>query len=202
MLNSMICIWTRLPRLWSTSAEGACVFREPRSERSYRVDHAESNPSRVRSFCHQHRYYPDHCNDLDKDDEMPFSDYIISVKLPRGFKPPIDMEPYDGSSDQQEHMDVFKFRMTLAGVSDPMRCRAFPIMLKKAALKCFNSLPSRSISKFSDLQFRFLAHFTTRRFKPKLVTSFLGLSQKQGEPLRDFLEWFNVKTLLVKELET
>ena len=60
----------------------------------------------------------------------------------------------------------------------------------------------RSICKFSDLQSRFLAHFTTRRFKPKPVTSLLGLSQWQGEPLRDFLERFNIETLLVEELET
>ena len=71
---------------------------------------------------------------------MPFSDYIMSVKLPRGFKPPTDMEPYDGSSDPQEHMDAFKSRMALAEASDPVRYRAFPITLKKAALKWFNSL--------------------------------------------------------------
>ena len=30
----------------------------------------------------------------------------------------------------------------------------------------------------------------------------MGLSQLQGETLRDFLELFNVKTLLIEELET
>ena len=74
--------------------------------------------------------------------------------------------------------------------------------MKKAALKWFNSLPSISICKFSDLQSCFLAHFTTRKFKPKLVTSLLGLSQQQGEPLWDFLERFNAETMLVEELET
>ena len=72
----------------------------------------------------------------------------------------------------------------------------------KVAFKWFNSLPSGSIYTFSDLQSRFLAHFTTRRFKAKPVTSLLGLSQRQGEPLRDFLEMFNAETLLVEELET
>ena len=126
----------------------------------------------------------------------------MSVKLPRGFKPPTDMEPYDGSSDPQEHINVFKSRMVLAGASDLVRCWVFSITLKKAALKWFNSLPSRSIYKFLDLQSRFLAHFTTCRFKPKLVTSLLGLSERQGEPLWDFLERFNAETLLVEELET
>ena len=99
---------------------------------------------------------------MDDDDEMPFSDYIMSVKLPRGFKPLTDMKPYDWSSNSQEHMDAFKSKMALAGASDPVRCRVFSIMLKKATLKWFNYLPSRSINKFSDLQSRFPAHFITQ----------------------------------------
>ena len=110
------------------------------------------------------------------DDEMPFVDYVMSVKLPKGFKPPTDMEPYDGSTDPQEHMDAFKSRMALAGASNLVRCRAFPITLKKVALKWLNSFPLRSINKCSDLQSCFLAHVTAQRFKPKPVTSLLGLS--------------------------
>ena len=69
--------------------------REPRSEYSHRIENTEFRPSQVRSFDHQPRYH----DDVDNDDEMPFSDYIMSVKLPRGLKPPTDMEPYNGSSD-------------------------------------------------------------------------------------------------------
>ena len=126
----------------------------------------------------------------------------MGVKLPSRFKPLTDIESYDGSINPQEHMDTFKFRMALVKASDPIRCRAFPITLKKAALKWFNSLPPRSINKFSDLQSQFLAHFKTRRFELKLVTSLLGLFQRQRESLRDFLERFNMETLLVEELET
>ena len=75
-------------------------------------------------------------------------------------------------------------------------------MLKKATLKWFNSLPSRSINKFLDLQSHILTYFTTRLFKPKPVTSLLGLFQRQGELLWDFLERFNAEILLVEELET
>ena len=99
----------------------------------------------------------------------------MGAQPPKGFKPPSDMEPYDGSSDPYEHIDAFKSRMALAGVSDPIKCRAFPITLKKAVLKWFNLLPSRSINRFSDLSSLFLAHFTTKKFKPKPVSSLLGL---------------------------
>ena len=121
--------------------------REPWSEYSHHVQHADFHHSQVRNF-DQPRHNPSH--DVE-DDEMPFLEYIMSMKLSRGFKPPTDMEPYDGSFDPQEHMDTFKSKMALAGASDPVRCRAFPITLKKAALKWYNSLPSRSICKFSDL---------------------------------------------------
>ena len=93
--------------------------REPSSEYSHHVQHADSHPSRVRNY-EQPRHYLSH-EDVD-DDEMPFSDYIISANLRRGFKPLTDMEPYDGSSDPQEHVDAFKSRMALARASDPVRC--------------------------------------------------------------------------------
>ena len=79
---------------------------EPQREYSHHVQHAKSHPSRVRNF-DQPRHYPSHDAD---DDEMHFSEYTMSVNLPKGFKPPTDMEPYDGSFDPQEHMDAFKSR--------------------------------------------------------------------------------------------
>lgn len=30
---------------------------------------------------------------------MPFSDYIMGVSIPKGFKPTSNMEPYDRSTD-------------------------------------------------------------------------------------------------------
>ena len=99
-------------------------------------------------------------------------------------------------------MDTFKSRMALAGVSDPVKCRAFPITLKKVFLKWFNSLPPRSINRFSDLVLIFLAHFTTKRFKPKPSSSLLNWHQCQNESLWDFLERYNAETLLVSKVQT
>ena len=69
----------------------------------------------------------------------PTTSWVLSPQ--RDLSPSSNMEPYDGSFDHQEHKDAFKSRMALAGVSDLVKCRAFPITLKKAALKWFNSLP-------------------------------------------------------------
>ena len=133
---------------------------------------------------------------------MPFSNYIMSIQPPKPFKPPTDMDPYDGSTDPQEHLDAFKSRMVLTGASDPIKCRAFPIMMKKAALKWFNSLARRSINRFSNLSSIFLAYFTARKFKLKMISSLLRISQWQGESLQDFLERYNAKMLLVEESQT
>ena len=92
---------------------------------------------------------------------MPFSNYIIGIQLPKGFNPPFDLVPYDGSTEPQEHIDTFKSRMALAGASDPNKCLAFPITLKKVALNWFNSLPLRFVKRFFDLSSLFLTHFKT-----------------------------------------
>ena len=58
----------------------------------------------------------------------------MSVPLPQGFKHPTDMELYDGTMDPQDHLDSFRSRMCLDGVSNPVKCRAFPATLRKVAL--------------------------------------------------------------------
>ena len=64
---------------------------------------------------------------------------------PKSFQALVRHEALQQRTDPQEHMDAFKLRMALAGVLDPVKCQAFPITLKKATLKWFNSLPPRSI---------------------------------------------------------
>ncbi|MED6164430.1 hypothetical protein PIB30_089999 [Stylosanthes scabra] len=43
----------------------------------------------------------------------PFALAILSEELPKKFKYPTDMEPYDGSSDLKHHLDAFDNRMVL-----------------------------------------------------------------------------------------
>ena len=87
---------------------------------------------------------------------------------PKKVQAPTNLESYEGSMVPQEHMDAFKYRMTLARASDLIKFRAFPITLKKMALKWFNSLPLRSINKFSDLASQFLAIFHYYKVQAKI----------------------------------
>ncbi|MED6205544.1 hypothetical protein PIB30_018531, partial [Stylosanthes scabra] len=81
----------------------------------------------------------------------PFSIAILSKELPKKFKYPTNMEPYDGSSDPKHHLDAFDNRMVFLNASDTTKCKAFSVTFKKDALTWFNSLAPRSIKNFSDL---------------------------------------------------
>ena len=98
------------------------------------------------------------------------------------------MEAYEGNTDPQEYLDAFRTRMTLVGAFDPIKCPAFPITLKKSDLKWFNSFSLKLIMKFFDILSWFLAHFITRKFKPKPTSSLLGFFQCQKESLQDYLK--------------
>ncbi|MED6160816.1 hypothetical protein PIB30_054859 [Stylosanthes scabra] len=83
--------------------------------------------------------------------KQPFSLAILWEELPEKFKYPVDMEPYDGTSDPKHHLDVFDNRMVLLNASDVVKCKAFTVTLKKDVLTWFNSLSPGSIKSFSEL---------------------------------------------------
>ncbi|MED6194589.1 hypothetical protein PIB30_029967 [Stylosanthes scabra] len=64
----------------------------------------------------------------------PFSLTILSEELPKKFKYPVDMEPYDGTSDPKHHLDVFDNRIVLLNALDAVKCKAFTVTLKKDTL--------------------------------------------------------------------
>ncbi|XP_072054907.1 uncharacterized protein [Arachis hypogaea] len=129
----------------------------------------------------------------------PFTEGILRAKLPRGFDKPTDMK-YDGTKDPQEHLTAFEARMNLEGASDAVRCRAFPVTLAGPAIKWFNALPNGSITSFHDITRKFIAQFTTRITKAKHPISLLGVTQKQEESTRKYLDRFNDECLTIDGL--
>ncbi|MED6148630.1 hypothetical protein PIB30_054848 [Stylosanthes scabra] len=65
----------------------------------------------------------------------PFSLAILSEELPKKFKYPTDMEPYDGSSDPKHHLDAFDNMMVLLNALDatklPKTCLNLYSIVKK-----------------------------------------------------------------------
>ncbi|RYR34843.1 hypothetical protein Ahy_A10g049885 [Arachis hypogaea] len=129
----------------------------------------------------------------------PFTERILRAKLPKGFDKPTDMK-YDRTKDPQEHLTAFEARMNLEGAADAVRCRAFPITLAGPAIKWFNALPNGSIANFHDIARKFMAQFTTRITKAKHPISLLGVTQKQEESTRKYLDRFNDECLTVDGL--
>ncbi|XP_052109199.1 uncharacterized protein LOC107460736 [Arachis duranensis] len=129
----------------------------------------------------------------------PFHRSILEVRLPKHFDKPTDMR-YDGTQDPLEHLTAFEARMNLEGVGDEVRCRAFPVTLAGPAIRWFNGLPQGSIYGFSDISHAFLAQFTTRIAKAKHPINLLGITQRQGEPTRKYLDRFNDECLEIDGL--
>ncbi|XP_025661291.1 uncharacterized protein [Arachis hypogaea] len=107
---------------------------------------------------------------------------------------------YDGTKDPQEHLTAFESRMNLEGATDAVRCRAFPVTLAGPAIKWFNALPNGSITGFHDISRKFMAQFTTRITKAKHSISLLGVTQRQDESTRKYLDRFNDECLTVDGL--
>ncbi|XP_025651898.1 uncharacterized protein [Arachis hypogaea] len=130
---------------------------------------------------------------------IPFTERILKAKLPKGFNKPTDMK-YDGTKDSQEHLTAFKARMNLEGAADAVRGKAFPVTLAGPMIKWFNALPNGSITGFHDISRKFMAQFTTRITKAKHPISLLGVTQKQDESTRKYLDRFNDECLTIDGL--
>jgi len=90
----------------------------------------------------------------------PFVDRIIEVELPFRWKG-LTFEPYDGTTDPDEHVSIFSTQVSLYSNHDAVFCRIFPTSLKGAALSWFSSLPPNSITDFDMLVDKFNTRFAT-----------------------------------------
>ncbi|XP_025678429.1 uncharacterized protein [Arachis hypogaea] len=90
--------------------------------------------------------------------------------------------------------------MNLEGAANMIRCKAFSITLAGPAIKWFNALPNRSITGFHDISRKFMAQFTTRITKAKHPIILLGVTQKQDESTRKYLDRFNDECLTIDGL--
>ncbi|XP_016195694.1 uncharacterized protein LOC107636715 [Arachis ipaensis] len=104
---------------------------------------------------------------------------------------------YDRTKEPQEHLTAFEARMNLEGAADVVRCRAFPIILAGYAIKWFNGLPNGSIASFDVVSRKFMDQFTARITKAKHLINLLGITQRQDESMRKYLDRFNDECLTI-----
>ena len=107
------------------------------------------------------------------------------------------IQAFDGTKDPVDHLNIYKNQMELHGYKDPVRCRAFAIMLKGPALAWFNRLPPSSISSFRELSVVFVSHFVGARTYRKSSYHLLPIKQSPRESLRSYVQRFNAESLKV-----
>ena len=108
--------------------------------------------------------------------ESPFTVEVLHFPLPAKFRMS-QIEAFDGAKDLVDHLNTYKNQMELHGYQDPVRCRAFAIMLKGPALAWFNRLPPSSISSFRELSIAFVSHFIRARTYRKPSYHLLTIKQ-------------------------
>ena len=94
--------------------------------------------------------------------DTPFLESITAVDLPRKFSLP-DMKTYDGSTDPDDHVIRYKYKMMSMGLApnqwEAGMCRGFGETLAGPALTWFINLPYRTIGSYQELADKFVEHF-------------------------------------------
>lgn len=132
------------------------------------------------------------------DSTSKFTQEISAYDFPEGFNVP-EFECYDGTTDPDDHLRVFKAKMSLYALPDPAYCHLFISTLTADAVGWFSALPPQSISTFSQLEKRFLTKFMFKRRYPRNYVEMHHLKQNPNEPLKEFVERFNERILDVGE---
>jgi hypothetical protein len=88
---------------------------------------------------------------------------IMNFEMPANFKFVVQIDPYDGMTDPQDHVEIFQQTMVFKGVKEPVICRAFCLTLKAAARRWFSSLPAESIAGWKVIKDKFISNFTSSK---------------------------------------
>ncbi|GKV13815.1 hypothetical protein SLEP1_g24790 [Rubroshorea leprosula] len=105
------------------------------------------------------------------------------------------LETYDGTGDPDEHLHTYQAIMRIQNANDAMMCKVFPATLQSTAKRWYHKLPRHSIDSFSQLAKLFSNKFASQREIKRTATELMQVNQKEGESLRDYMQWFNKATL-------
>ncbi|XP_057247634.1 uncharacterized protein LOC130589967 [Beta vulgaris subsp. vulgaris] len=115
------------------------------------------------------------------------------VKLPT-------IEPFDGTTDPDDHLSAYKHQMYVQGVADATWCKNFPATLKGVAQKWFNNLPPNSVNNFTELSILFTSHIVANRQEQKTSMHLGKVVQGPKEALRSYVKRFNMEALQIQDL--
>ncbi|CAA0840360.1 Unknown protein, partial [Striga hermonthica] len=115
----------------------------------------------------------------------PFSQHILDADLPQGFRE-LNIW-YDGSTDPSRHLRSFENMAVLHCYNDPVQCRAFLMTLRGPVKDWFHQLPPGAVRDFDGFNSSFLNQFSSVKAQEKSYLTLIGMQQKEGESLRDYV---------------
>ncbi|KAF3557224.1 hypothetical protein F2Q69_00013519 [Brassica cretica] len=134
--------------------------------------------------------------------DTPFVEDIASVEMPRKFSFP-SIKMYDGTGDPDDHIAQYKQRIMAVALPKESReatiCKGFGSTLIGPALQWYINLPTRSISSFAGLSYKFVEQFASSRSLEKTSDGLYEILQHRVEPLRDYIARFNQEKVVVPE---
>jgi len=96
------------------------------------------------------------------------------------------MDLYDGATDLEEHLGIYKAQMHVQHVDDAVYCRYFSATLKGVAQSWFNGFAPGSVSCFHDLVDRFVSQFIASHKERRTSIHLSKMKQRPQESLTDF----------------
>ncbi|XP_025611567.1 uncharacterized protein [Arachis hypogaea] len=130
----------------------------------------------------------------------PFSEEIMSFKIPKNFTLPMTLTPYKEIGDPKVHVTKFESMMFLNSDSDLILCRSFPTFLDGAALLWFSNLPAGSISSFEEFAKLFINHFAASKSYVRDSDYLSTTKQGQHESLKDYMTRFTTAAMKIPDL--
>ncbi|KAL0303218.1 UNVERIFIED_CONTAM: hypothetical protein Sradi_6189900 [Sesamum radiatum] len=94
-----------------------------------------------------------------------------------------------------EHLLRFENAALLHRYTDGIKCHVFVTIYARAAQQWFNQLPVGAIGSFQEFRSVFLHQFASSRKLCKMRLSLFAVRQKDNEPLKEYLQRFNVAAL-------
>jgi len=108
---------------------------------------------------------------------------------------------YDGTTNPEVHLGVYKAQMYVQDVDNATYCRYFPAILKEVAQSWFNGLPPGTIICFQDLADKFVSQFIVSQKERRTNTHLSKIKQEQQESLAKFVKRFHQEAVLIPDLE-
>jgi len=124
----------------------------------------------------------------------PFSLAIMDAVIPASFITPKIV--FTGAEDPEAHLTTFNAQMMISGGTNVVHCKMFMGMYTGTMLQWFVGLPDDHITSFDQFSRSFKEQFIVNQAQPPVPFDPFGVKQRQGEPLKDFLNKFG--TFVVK----